>query len=303
MLVWWRDGGRPSQHIAKLGRLVGRFEDATRNQFVALFALLFMWFVHIVYRIERWRCTIGSQIPKWLTVVGEIEALSSLARFAYEQPAHRFPDIEDSGPMIDCQDLGHPLLSEADCIRNDIRLDENLQLLLVSGSNMSGKSTLLRAIGVNVVLALAGSTVRAASMRVSPLVVGTSMRIKDSILDGESHFYAELKRLRLIMDLADGEPPLLFLLDEILHGTNSHDRRVGSEGIIRRLLKLNAIGLVTTHDLALSEIAEQMSEQAANVHFEDQLVDGQMSFDYRMRPGIVRKSNALSLMRSLGLDV
>ena len=297
------DGRLPSREIEKLRRLVQRFEDMTRNQFVAIPSLLFMLFVHIVYAIERWRIRVGRHIPQWLYVVGEFEALVSLARYAYEHPHDVFPEIADEGPVVNCRQLGHPLIPADHCVRNDVLLDHDNQLLLISGSNMSGKSTLLRSVGVNVVLALAGAPVRAESMVVSPLVVGTSMRIMDSIHDGTSHFYAELKRLRLIVDLANGQPPLLFLLDEILHGTNSHDRRVGSEGIIRRLLDQHAIGLVTTHDLALAEIADRLGSVARNVHFEDQLVDGQMSFDYRMRDGVVQKSNALTLMRSLGLDV
>jgi DNA mismatch repair ATPase MutS len=153
------------------------------------------------------------------------------------------------------------------------------------------------------VLAWAGAPVRARGLRVSPLQVGAAMRVQDSVLDGKSRFYAEITRLRQIVDLASRERPLLFLLDELLSGTNSHDRLIGAEAIVRSLVERGAIGLVTTHDLALAHIAEQLAPRAANVHFEDHIEDGRIAFDYRMRPGIVQKSNAIELMRSVGLDV
>jgi DNA mismatch repair ATPase MutS len=168
---------------------------------------------------------------------------------------------------------------------------------------MSGKSTLLRTIGTNTVLAQAGAPVRAHRLRLSPLVVGTSMRIQDSLQEGTSRFYAEIQRLRQLVDLAPGSVPLLFLLDEILHGTNSHDRRIGAEAIVRGLLARDAIGLVTTHDLTLTQIADNLAPRTVNVHFEDHLENGKMTFDYRMHPGVVEKSNALALMRSVGLEV
>ncbi|HET9478368.1 MAG TPA: hypothetical protein VFO72_03425, partial [Pyrinomonadaceae bacterium] len=169
--------------------------------------------------------------------------------------------------------------------------------------NMSGKSTLLRTVGVNVVLALAGAPVRVRSLRLSPLQVGASIRIQDSLQAGASRFYAEITRLRQIVELTNGERPVLFLLDEILHGTNSHDRQIGAEKVVRGLIERGAIGLITTHDLALARIADELGRRAANVHFEDHLEDGEMRFDYLLRPGVVQRSNALELMRSVGLEV
>jgi DNA mismatch repair ATPase MutS len=168
---------------------------------------------------------------------------------------------------------------------------------------MSGKSTFLRTVGVNAVLALAGAPVRAARLRLSPVAVGATLRIQDSLQAGRSRFYAEITRLRRIVDLARGPLPVLFLLDEVLHGTNSHDRRVGAEAVLRALLRQPTVGLVTTHDLALAEIAERLAPHAANVHFADHLEDGELRFDYRLRPGVVRHSNALALMRAVGLDI
>jgi DNA mismatch repair ATPase MutS len=188
-------------------------------------------------------------------------------------------------------------------VPNDIALGEEPRLLLVSGSNMSGKSTLLRTVGVSLVLAQAGAPVRGASLTLSPLALGSSIRVHDSLQAGSSRFYAEITRLRQIMDLATGQTPLLFLLDEILHGTNSSDRRVGAEAVIRGLLDRGALGLVTTHDLALADAAEALAPRARNVHFEDHVECGRIAFDYRMRDGVVKKSNALALMRAVGLEV
>jgi len=182
-------------------------------------------------------------------------------------------------------------------------MGEGSRVLLVSGSNMSGKSTLLRAVGINTVLAMAGGPVRARRLRLSPLQVGASIRVNDSLQEGSSRFYGEITRLRRIFDLAGGDPPLLFLFDELLQGTNSMDRRIGAEGIVRALVERGAIGLVSTHDLALAEISGPLNVQIRNVHFQDELQEGRIRFDYRLRPGVVAKSNGLELMRSIGLEV
>jgi DNA mismatch repair ATPase MutS len=253
--------------------------------------------------VEAWRAVSGPAVVHWLAAVGEFEALCALATYAYERAEHVLPEIGESGPLFEATALGHPLLPRAHCVGNDVRLAADAALLVVSGSNMSGKSTLLRTIGVNVVLAQAGAPVRARALRMSPLSIGTSMRIADSLQAGTSRFYAEIQRLRQIVDLAGGARPLLFLLDEILHGTNSHDRRFGAEAVVRGLLARGAIGLITTHDLALSTIVDTLAPRAANVHFEDHLENGRMTFDYRLRSGVVTKSNALELMRAVGLEV
>jgi DNA mismatch repair ATPase MutS len=199
--------------------------------------------------------------------------------------------------------LGHPLLPKDRCVRNDVTLGGELRVLVVSGSNMSGKSTLLRTVGINAVLALAGAPVRAHRLRLSLLTIGATLRVQDSLQEGRSRFYAEIRRISRLVELARGPLPVLFLLDEILHGTNSHDRRLGAEAIVRSLVRLGAVGLVTTHDLALTKIVEQLGSQAANVHFEDHFENGTIHFDYCMRPGVVKNSNALALMRAVGLEV
>jgi DNA mismatch repair ATPase MutS len=188
-------------------------------------------------------------------------------------------------------------------VRNDVTFGAERRLLVVSGSNMSGKSTFLRAVGVNTVLAQMGAPVRARSLRLSPLALGASIRIVDSLQEGRSRFYAEILRVRQILDMAGKRPWLLFLLDEIFHGTNSADRRVGAEAVVRTLVRREAIGLVTSHDLALTAIADDLSPRAANVHFEDHLEGDRIAFDYRLKPGPVTRSNAVALMRAVGLEV
>lgn len=297
------DGDRPSRRVARLAGLLDAWDTAVRNQFVLPFAVVFLVPAHLAYAIERWRLRDGRQVRAWLDAVGTFEALASLAAFAYEHPRYAVPDLAADGPVLDAEGLGHPLIPAARRVPNDVRLGPEPALLLVSGSNMSGKSTLMRAVGTNVVLALAGSVVCAARLVVSPLTVATAMRQGDSLQDGLSAFAAELKRLRAIRDRSAGPRPVLFLLDEILRGTNSHDRRVGAEAVIRVLLDQGAIGMVSTHDLALAEIVDRLGPRAANVHFEDQIADDRVSFDYRLRPGVVPRGNGLVLLRLLGFEV
>lgn len=295
-------GEPPSRRIARLQRLINLL-DAYRNQVFALVSFALLWRTNFALAIERWHAISGPAVPRWLAAIGELEALLALASHRYEHPTDGVPEIVDGAPRFEGTRLGHPLLPIERCVRNDIALGAGHGVLIVSGSNMSGKSTLLRTVGVNVVLALAGATVRADRLRLTPLAVGAAIRIMDSLQDGTSRFYAEVKRLSQVVDVSRGSPPLLFLLDEILSGTNSHDRAIGAEAIVKTLAANGSIGLVTTHDLALARIADALGDAAANVHFEDHLEDGRMCFDYTMRPGVVTKSNALALMRAVGLDV
>lgn len=295
-------GSPPSKQIARLNLLV-ELLDSRRNFMFAPFAAILLWPLQCAISIEKWRQRSGPAVGRWLDAVGELEALSSFASYSYEHPHDPFPDVIASNAHFEATGLGHPLIPEQRNVRADLRLGDEPAVFIVSGSNMSGKSTLMRTVGVNAVLAQAGAPVRAVSLRLSPLQVGASIRIQDSLQAGASRFYAEIKRLRQIVELTNGERPVLFLLDEILHGTNSHDRQIGAERVVHGLLDRGAIGLITTHDLALARIADELGPRAANVHFEDHLEDGEMRFDYRLRPGVVQHSNALELMRSVGLDV
>lgn len=291
----------PSWQIRRLHRLEAWLDSSLHNQFFAPFAFVLCLPIWLSHAIERWRATVGPHIAQWLDAVGQFEAISSLAGYAFEHPADPFPEIVGPEPLFDAIGLGHPLIPEERCVRNDIRFGRQPQLVMVSGSNMSGKSTLLRTIGCNVVLAFAGAPVRATRLRLSPFVLATSIRVHDSLLEGASLFFAVISRLKGIVERTGGPIPLLFLIDEILPGTNLHDRRVGAEAIIRQLLHRGAVGVVTTHDLALTKVVEELGPIAMNVHFEDRLEEGRMTFDYRLRPGVVRRSNALELMRLIGL--
>jgi hypothetical protein len=293
-------GQPPSARIARLGRLCEQL-NWRRNQLFAPLAALLLWGTHHALALEAWRKLSGPAIEEWVSAVGEFEALLALAAYSYENPEDPFPEIVGTGPLFHGEDLGHPLLPRAQCVKNDVELGMPIRLLIVSGSNMSGKSTLLRTVGANVVLALAGAPVRACRLRLSPLRVGATLRTQDSLQAGRSRFYAEITRIRALVELVGKDPPVLFLLDELFQGTNSHDRRLGAQAVVKNLVEMGAMGLITTHDLALTHIAQDLGSRAANVHFEDHLENGAMTFDYRMHPGIVEKSNALALMRAVGL--
>jgi hypothetical protein len=296
------EGVPASVRIAKLNRLMD-YLDSRDHALVRVAEIFILWTPHLALRVEAWRRASGGAVRRWLTATGEMEALCSLAGYAFEHPADTFPEFAADGPRFEAQAMAHPLLAESQAVPNDVSLGGTLRLLVVSGSNMSGKSTLLRTVGVNAVLAQAGAPVRAARLRLSPLAVGASIRLNDSLQGGVSRFYAEILRLRQILDLTAGSQPVLFLIDEFLHGTNSHDRRIGAEAVVRSLLDRGAAGFITTHDLALADIADVLGSRAANVHFEDRVENGSIHFDYIMRPGVVRKSNAIELMRSVGLEI
>ena len=294
---------KPSALIAQLRRYIAA-RDALRNEFVRPFGLLLLVRSQAAVAIDRWHAANRSSLAAWIAAIGEFEALSSLATYAFEHPADRFPVLAESGPVFEAVGIGHPLLQESMAVRNDVALGGDASgVLIISGSNMSGKSTMLRAVGANAVLALAGAPVRAARLTLSPVAIGATIRVEDSLQQGHSRFYSEILKIRDIVQLAAGPRPVLFLLDEILHGTNSHDRKIGAEAIVAALAEAGAIGLVTTHDLALTALAANVEVRARNVHFEDRIENGRMVFDYRMREGVVERSNALELMRAVGLQV
>jgi MutS domain V len=296
-------GQTPSACIARLDTL-GDLDDSRHNWFVRLLDIPLLYSLQIGFALERWRHKYGSGIENWLRVAGEIEALASIAAYAHEHPQDPFPEFAtaEEGACLEGESLGHPLLPADKCVRNDVVLGGKSQVLLISGSNMSGKSTYLRIVGINTVLAMMGAPVRASRLRLSRVAIGASMRVSDSLQKGISHFYAEIKRLRQVVDLA-AEQPTLFLLDEVLHGTNSRDRRIGTEGVLRTLIRNVAIGMVTTHDLALTSLEEVFPDRVRNAHFQERFEDDKLSFDYRLRPGVVTTSNGLELMKSIGLDV
>jgi MutS domain V len=296
-------GHAASRRIKRLSRLTDNLDSARNSDIFRAITSPLLWIPQFAMAIESWRRESGPRIGAWIAAIGEFEALCSLAAFAYERPGAIFPELTgDHEPLLHATAMHHPLIPPASSIPNDVSLGDGMRLWIVSGSNMSGKSTLLRAVGLNAVLAWAGAPVPCASLRISRLAIGASLRANDSLADNRSRFYAEIERLRDIVNLAR-EGPTLFLLDELLSGTNSHDRRIGAEALVRGLVTRGAIGMVTTHDLALSKIADTLDATARNVHFEDHLEGGEIRFDYILREGVVTRSNALELMRAVGLDV
>lgn len=284
-----------------------------------LYSIGLLWDVHLASGLERWRARAGSAVSAWFEALGELEALSALATLAHDQPEWSFPDLRDGEPGFDAEGLGHPLIADERRRTSDVTLDPPGRFLLVTGSNMSGKSTLLRSIGLAAVLGQTGSVVCARRLEMTPLQTFTSMRIHDSLTEGVSHFMAELLRLKALVDAADagsgpsgeGRPgdsaratALLYLIDEVLQGTNSEERRVAAQRIISHLLDSNAIGAVTTHDLALHE-EPRLDEASRKVHFRETVEEeGErvLTFDYVLRPGLATSRNALKLLKIVGLD-
>ncbi len=296
-------GKLASKRIAQLGRLVD-WLDSSDHVLVRVLRPLLLWQEQLAISFEKWRAESGPQIGAWLQAVAEFEALSSFAALAFERPAWTMPQLlATTEAQFQAVALKHPLIPSAACVPNDLTLNESQRMLVVSGSNMSGKSTLLRAAGLNTVLAWAGAPVPADALQISSLQIGASIRVNDSLQDHRSRFFAEITRIRQIVDLTKNGEQVLFLLDELLSGTNSHDRRIGASGIVSELLRSNAIGLITTHDLALSHIQQDVRARIENVHFEDQMNGSEMVFDYKLKPGVVTRSNAIELMRAVGLEV
>jgi hypothetical protein len=291
-----------SQAIARL-RTIVEYIRSLENPIMRLLDIPLLYSVQTAYAAEAWRASHGHAVRLWLRAVGEMEALLSLSAYSFEHPDDPFPEFLEGPPCFNATAIGHPLIPAAKCIRNDISLCGETKIVLISGSNMSGKSTLMRAIGINTVLALAGAPVRAAALQLTPLQIGASILINDSLQEGSSRFYAEITRLRRICDLAETHPPVLFLLDELLQGTNSSDRLIGAEGVVRALLASGAIGIISTHDLALTNIGDRKDSRLRNLHLQDHIEDGRMKFDYKLQDGIVTKSNGIELMRLIGLKV
>ncbi len=300
-----RAGEVGSHLVRKLARVV-YWMDARNSLLARAAELPFLYSVQVALAAEAWRRRWGSRMRIWVDIVGEMEALLSLATYSFEHPADPFPELEegaDSQAFFDGEELGHPLIPASRCVRNTVRLDPNTRVLLVSGSNMSGKSTLLRVVGINAVLAMAGAPIRGKSLHLTPLSVGTRIRSTDSLQEGRSGFYTEILHIRQVFDLVVQGSRLLFLFDELLEGTNSKDRRTGAEGLVHALLNHGAIGIITTHDLALTEITHGVGKSMRNMHFQDHVEDGKLRFDYKLRDGVVAKSNAIELMRLIGLEL
>ncbi|MDW5264232.1 MULTISPECIES: mismatch repair protein [Acidobacteriaceae] len=291
-----------SKAIARLKTIV-QYIDSRDNLFIRLFDKPLLYSVQVAFAAEAWRRAHGGAVSSWLNAVGEMEALLSIAAYSYEHPADPFPEFIEGTPTFHAEELGHPLIPIAKCVRNTVSISGKTRALLISGSNMSGKSTLMRTVGINTVLAMAGAPVRAQRLQLTPLHVAASILVNDSLQEGSSRFYAEITRLRHICDLAEQHPPILFLLDELLQGTNSKDRLIGAEAVVSELIDSGAIGIISTHDLALTDMQRSGEGRLQNMHLQDEIEDGKMKFDFKLRDGIVTKSNGVELMRLIGLKV
>jgi hypothetical protein len=287
-----------SRSIQKLERLLRALELRNKDVWFYGPSLALLAGTQLCLAVEHWRRKHGESLRAWLAGWAEFEALNALAAYGYENPDHTFPELAENEACFAALDLGHPLLPQASCVANDIQLSHESPFYIVSGSNMSGKSTLLRAIGLNAVLAFAGAPVRARALRLSGLSIFASLSIVDSLLNGKSKFLAEVDRLRQAIQSAVPNRPVLFLVDEIFSGTNSRDRRIAAEAVVRTLVQRGAIGALSTHDLALTEMAG-----AVNVHMGSRAEGDPMDFDYRLKPGVTTESNALAIARLAGVPV
>ena len=292
-----------STSIRELDRLLYALNDR-ENQFYLGIPLLLLAGTQLCMAIEKWRIRHGESLREWLAAWSEFEALNALASYAYENPENTFPEFSGTQAFFEAQELGHPLLRHVACVPNNIELNQQSQFYVLSGSNMSGKSTLLRTIGLNAVLALSGAPVPARVLRMPPgLSVFASIAVVDSLLDGKSKFQMEVDRLRLTIAAALDGQPTLFLVDEIFSGTNSRDRRIAAEAVVRTLVARGAIGVLSTHDLALTEIASADGLCGLNLHMGSRVGSDPMDFDYLVKPGVTQESNALAIARMSGVPV
>jgi DNA mismatch repair ATPase MutS len=291
-------------HMKALQRLAGACEQR-RKDVLYPFSLFLCFGTQLALAIERWRDRHGAALLAWLDAFAEFEALNAIACYAHEHPDYIFPeivsDLTEDAPLFHAENLGHPLLSAHACVANHLHLDRELAFHLLSGSNMAGKSTWLRSVGLAAVLAAVGAPLRATSARMSLFTVCASISIVDSLATGKSKFLAEVERLRTTIHAAQHHPPGLFLIDEILSGTNSADRRQVAESVLDVLVSAGAVGLLSTHDSALVALAELPRLHGGNVHMGSENPDDPLDFDYRIKPGPVRHANALAIARMAGI--
>lgn len=294
--------GKASEKFLKLTTIVDSFESR-QNVFGAIFTNgLFLWDMQNAVRLEKWKEQFKDDLKNWFDVSAQFDALISLATLAYNRPSFNYPEPETGTFHLDAHNLGHPMLYEATRIDNDLKIGAG-NFILTTGANMAGKSTFLRAVAVNLILAMTGAPVCSGTFRFVPVHIYTSMRASDSLLEHESFFYAELVKLKNIIDALDQHGQMFVLLDEILKGTNSKDQQTGSKALIEQLLRMNASGMVATHDLALGAMADTYPGKIRNMCFEIAIEDEEMVFDYKFKEGISQSLNATFLMKKMGITI
>jgi hypothetical protein len=294
------DAQQADQKLKELATLVGSF-NARSNSLMSFFVnSVLMYDLQYVYRLERWKVENEKSLRQWLDAISKIEVLSTWATYAFNHSQFIYADINDQ-LTLKASNLGHPLISPDECVTNDVKAGEDGAILIITGANMAGKSTFLRTIGINVVIALNGAPVFATEFVCPLIVLRTGMRTADSLKDHQSYFYAELNRLKSIVDQLRNNVPLLILLDEILKGTNSTDKQAGSIALVKQLIPHSCLALIATHDLALGELETEFPRHVKNYHFEPNIENDQLSFDYKLKRGIAEKMNATFLMKKMGI--
>lgn len=292
-----------SQAVKQLTELMNALDQRSNMMMAIVLNGLFFWELRQVMRIEAWKENYAADMPRWLEAISRMDAYSSLATFAYNHPEYIYPQIASTPFCAKAEALGHPLMNRAQCVRNDLAINKRPFFVIITGANMAGKSTYLRTIGVNYLLACIGAPVWATQMEVYPAQLITSLRTSDSLTDNESYFFAELKRLKLIIDKLNAGERLFIILDEILKGTNSMDKQKGSFALIKQLMALQANGIIATHDLLLGTLIEYFPKEIRNYCFEAEIKNNELIFSYQLKDGVAQNMNACFLMKKMGIAV
>ncbi|WP_291596026.1 MutS family DNA mismatch repair protein [Bacteroides sp.] len=292
-----------SQAVRQLSKLMNALDQRSNLLMSTILNGLIFWELRQVMRIEQWKDTHANDLPRWIETIGEIDAYCSLATFAYNHPEYIYPKICSQSFHLQAKGLGHPLMDRNKCVRNGIDIDKRPFFIIITGANMAGKSTYLRTVGVNYLLACIGAPVWAEQMEIYPARLVTSLRTSDSLTDNESYFFAELKRLKLIIDKLEAGEELFIILDEILKGTNSMDKQKGSFALIKQFMNMNANGIIATHDLLLGTLIDSFPQNIRNYCFEADITNNELTFSYQMRDGVAQNMNACFLMKKMGIAV
>ena len=292
-----------SQAVRQLSKLMNALDQRSNLLMSTILNGLIFWELRQVMRIEQWKDTHANDLPRWIETIGEIDAYCSLATFAYNHPEYIYPKICSQSFHLQAKGLGHPLMDRNKCVRNGIDIDKRPFFIIITGAYMAGKSTYLRTVGVNYLLACIGAPVWAEQMKISPARLVTSLRTSDSLTDNESYFFAELKRLKLIIDKLEAGEELFIILDEILKGTNSMDKQKGSFALIKQFMNMNANGIIATHDLLLGTLIDSFPQNIRNYCFEADITNNELTFSYQMRDGVAQNMNACFLMKKMGIAV
>jgi len=261
------------------------------------------WQLRQMLRIENWKQTYGHQLALWLETLGQMDAICSLATFAFNHPEYTYPQIAEEPFIFKAQDMGHPLMPESRCVKNDANIPSRPYFIIITGANMAGKSTYLRTIGCNYLLACIGAPACCSSLKIYPAQLMTSLRTNDSLNNNESYFFAELKRLKQIIDQLNNGKEMFIILDEILKGTNSKDKQKGSFALIQQLMTLQTNGIIATHDLLLGELAQLFPHEVKNYCFEADILNNELTFPYKLKEGIAKNMNACFLMKKMGIII